>query len=44
MTNSTEIDRDNLENFIDTIKHRDEEIFSLMKYTQEDNIRIKVNI
>ena len=36
------MDKDHLDKLIDIIKTRDEEAFALMKYTREDDIRIKV--
>lgn len=39
---SREIDKDDLEQLIDSMKKRDEEMFCLMKYTRQDDIRIKV--
>ncbi|CAF4528904.1 unnamed protein product [Rotaria sp. Silwood1] len=41
INNETLIDKDVLEKLIDVIKKNDDETFCLMKYTQQDNIRIK---
>ena len=37
------IDRDKLDGLVELIKKADEDTFALMKYTQEDNSRIKVS-
>ncbi|CAF1211887.1 unnamed protein product [Rotaria sordida] len=41
INNDTLIEKDALEQLIDIIKKNDDETFCLMKYTQQDNIRIK---
>jgi hypothetical protein len=42
INNETLVEKDTLEKLIDVMKKRDDEAFCLMKYTQQDNIRIKV--
>ena len=37
------IEKQNLEKFINRLKKQDDETFALMKYTRQDNHRIKVN-
>ncbi|CAF4134162.1 unnamed protein product, partial [Rotaria sp. Silwood2] len=41
INDETLIEKDTLEKLIDVIKKNDEETFCLMKYTRQDNIRIK---
>jgi hypothetical protein len=42
MSDTTQTEKETLEKLIDMMKKRDEEAFCLMKYTRQDDTRIKV--